>query len=319
MDRNSAIGLTLIAVLLLVYFNYFAPEPPKENPSSITTFEKSDSVSQAIVAARDSVPATQDGPLESLTKGDEKLTKIETADLILSFSNRGGVIKEVELKKFKTYYKKPLLLVASGSNDFKLTATYEGKDLDLYSLFYTIDSKQSQTFSQETKQNEDSTTVTFTTFLAEGKSIKQIYSIPANGYQVNYNIQTSGIGDSFNGDHLTLYWKDNIPAVEKDLAASRTKTTVNYFTTKGDFEDLSESSTDLELEAIASPVKWVGIKQKFFTSAIIARNSFSGGEVSTSANLADTTIVKSALVKLFIPKSDVLANKANFQFFFWPK
>jgi uncharacterized membrane protein YukC len=30
MDRNSAIGLTLIAVLLLVYFNFLAPN--RKNP-----------------------------------------------------------------------------------------------------------------------------------------------------------------------------------------------------------------------------------------------------------------------------------------------
>ena len=39
MDRNSAIGLTLIAVLLLIYFNYFSPTPPPQGTSEIVTTE----------------------------------------------------------------------------------------------------------------------------------------------------------------------------------------------------------------------------------------------------------------------------------------
>jgi len=56
MDRNSAIGLTLIAVLLLLYFNFFAPEPPKETPATITT-ETTDSLMQATPAILDSANA----------------------------------------------------------------------------------------------------------------------------------------------------------------------------------------------------------------------------------------------------------------------
>src|SRR6185295_1977149 len=115
MDRNSAIGLTLIAVLLLVYFNFFAPEPPKETPATITTTENPDSLSRALAQSVDSVKKLPDGPLAALQTGEEKTTKIETADLIITFTNLGGKIKALELKKFKTYYKKPLYLIAEGS------------------------------------------------------------------------------------------------------------------------------------------------------------------------------------------------------------
>lgn len=318
MDRNSAIGLTLIAALLLAYFNFFAPEPPKETPATITTSERPDSLSQASIKSIDSTQVKPQGPLAALQSGEEKSTKIETQDLVITFSNRGGVIREVELKKFKTYYQKPLKLVAPSFNTFKLNAIYEGKDVDLYSLFYTGESRQLNGVHKETKLPADSTIVTYTTALADGKYIKHIYSIPSNGYVIKYSIQSSGLGDSFNGEHLTFLWMDNIPIQEKDIQDSRTKTSVNYFTEKGDFEHLSESSTELESEAIAVGVKWVGIKQKFFTSALIAKHPFSGGEVSTMATASDTSVVKSAQVKLFIPKGDLLANKTNFEFYFGP-
>ena len=318
MDRNSAIGLTLIAVLLLLYFNFFAPEPPKEIPATITTSESKDSVSQSALQVLDTVRKKPEGPLAALLTGEEKTTKIETSDLIITFTNHGGLMKEVELKKFKTYYKKPLYLVSPASNSFQLNTTFEGKDVDLYSLFYSVDTRQTSTFSEKTKQSEDSTLVTFTTSLAEGKWIKQIYSIPSNGYLIKYKIESSGLGESLNGDHLTFLWKDNIPLQEKDIRDSRSKTTVNYYGANGEFDGLSESSNDIETDVLASPIKWVGIKQKFFTSSIIAQNAFTGGEVSTSANPLDTTVVKTAQVKLFIPKSDFTSGKTSFEFFFGP-
>ncbi len=317
MDRNSAIGLTLIAVLLLVYFNFFAPEPPKEVPPTITT-ERTDSTTTTGASKEEALQLRTGTALDSLLTGEEKLTKIETGDLIVTFTNRGGVIKEVELKNFKTYFQKPLLLATASTNSFKLNATYEGKDVDLYSLFYTVESKQSQGINADTKQAVDSTIVTFTTALAGGKSLKQIYTIPANGYQVKYSIQSSGLGESINGDNLTFLWNDQIPVQEKDVNDIRPKTTVNYYTVADGFDGISQGSTDLETDALAGQVKWVAIRQKFFTSAIIARNAFTGGEVTTSANLADSLVVKSAMIKLLIPKADLVSNKAIFEYYFGP-
>ena len=51
MDRNSAIGLTLIAVLLIGYFYWFSPQPQPVTPNVTATrpsvSEKKDSVQAA--------------------------------------------------------------------------------------------------------------------------------------------------------------------------------------------------------------------------------------------------------------------------------
>lgn len=307
MDRNSAIGLTLIAVLLLLYFNYFIPEPKKETPATITTTEQQDSVNLP-EAITDTTKTSQQGPLATLQAGEEKTTRIETSDLIVTFSNLGGVIQEVELKKFKTYYKKPLYLVSKQSNSFRLSASYEGKDTDLYSFFYNV----------ETKETTDSTSVIFTAALGDGKTIRQVYTVPSSGYVVGYKIDTQGLTGSINGDYITFQWNDQIPLQERDINDSRSKTAVNYYDVNGSFDGLSESSTDIESHKFDKAVRWVSIKQKFFTSSIISQNTFSGGEIITSVNTADTSVVKSAQVKLQIPKSDLEGNKAGFRFFFGP-
>jgi len=304
MDRNSAIGLTLIAVLLWVYFTWFAPQPPTQpaDPAGQVT----DSLGQSPIA--ESAPV--DSSAWTAAAGVvEELTIIETADLKLTFTNKGGVPREVELKGYKTYYQKPLLLVSANSNSFRLLATLDGKETDFYNQNYAV----------ETRKEADTTVLSYTAAFGDGRFIRNTYKVPASGYSLKYAITTSGMEGSLNGDHLTYAWTDFIPPQEKDLADSRTKTTVNYYTAAGDFDGLSDTSLDPESESMTEPIKWVGIRQKFFVSAIIANTSFRSGEISTHVNVADTSVVKTANVILRIPKTDLTSSGgASFTYFFGP-
>lgn len=310
MDRNSAIGLTLIAVLLLIYFNFLAPTPAPETaqPAQVTspmTGSNAVTDSMAVNTKVDSVKLIQYGSLSAFATGVEEETNIENKDLNITLSNN-GYIKEVQLKDFKTYLQQPLYLAKDGNNTFSLMANYEGKEIDLYKLYYKV----------ETSKKSDTTLITLTASTGGNSFIKHIYSIPPMGYQLGYEIQVNGI--SLNGKSLSYRWEDKIPLVEKAMADSRSKTTINYYHTSGEFDGLSEASNDLENDALAEPVKWVAIRQKFFISSIIADNSFSAGEVKTFANVNDSSIVKEASIELQIPAEDLASKKASFQYYFGP-
>ncbi len=312
MDRNSAIGLTIIAVLLLLYFNYFSPTPlpPKENPADGATLDASgeDITASPLqnVPAADSIVLRQYGSLSTLVEGDEKEIRAENSDLQIAFSSRGGVPSEILLKKFKTYYQQPLYLVTRERNSFSLMAQYEGREIDLYKLFYAA----------ETRKTGDSTLVIFTARVGENAYLRHRYAIPASGYEIRYRMESSGL-TGLSGDLLTFRWHNEIPLQEKDLTDSRTKTTVTYYNQEGHFDDLSETSTSPEAETFISPMKWVAFKQKFFISAIIADKVFNGGEIKTEVP-ADTGTVKTAQMTLFIPKANGATEGAGFTYFFGP-
>lgn len=308
MDRNSAIGLTLIAVLLLVYFNFLAPTPtpPEAAPAQVTSpVAVEDSLKVATDAQPDSSVFEQYGSLATFLNGNEEVITVENTDLKIKLSNQGH-IDEVELKNFKTYSQTPLYLANKNNNRFSLIANYEGKEVDLYRLYYT----------SATSKKSDTTLITFTAKTSESSLVKHIYSIPPSGYQIGYELQTSGV--TLGGKNLTYRWNDQIPLQEKAIADSRTKTTINYYDVNGDFDNLSQTSNDLESEALVNPIKWVSIRQKFFVSAIIARNAFAGGEVKTFANVNDPVTVKDATVELFIPTEDLATRKASFAYYFGP-
>jgi len=310
MDRNSAIGLTLIAVLLLIYFNFLAPSPIPETtqPAQVTspiTEDSSKINSLPPSTSQDSTMLLQFGTLSSFSTGREEVTTVENKDLQLTISNR-GYLKEIQLKNFKTYSQEPLYLARNGNNTFSLLVNYEGREIDLYKLYYEVSSSK----------KADTTLITLTAKTGENSFIRHIYSIPPSMYNIGYEIQTNGI--SLSGKNLIYRWNDQVALQEKAMADSRAKTTINYYNVSGDFDGLSETSLDTQSDALAQPIKWVAIRQKFFISSIIAKNAFSGGEVKTFANKDDAVIVKDANVELFIPLEDLATKKASFQYYFGP-
>jgi len=308
MDRNSAIGLTLIAVLLLVYFNFLAPQPQKPEttaPAQVTTTQPKDSVAAVVEPKVDSATLTQYGSLASFMNGTESETNIENADLRLKISNKGR-LNEVELKNFKTYWQKPLYLAQKSNNTFSLLSSYQGKEIDLYNLYY----------SARTETKSDTTLITLTASIGPDAFIKHIYSVPPTGFVIGYQVQTKGV--ELTGKELTYKWRDLIPVQEKAIADSRVKTNINYYFANGDFDYISQTSTDLEVESLTSPVKWISIRQKFFVSAIIAEQSFSTAEVKTSANPTDTLVVKDASIQANFPTEYTSADKAKFSYYFGP-
>ena len=118
-------------------------------------------------------------------------------------------------------------------------------------------------------------------------------------------------------DQLTLHWNNFLRPVEKDLADSRNNTTITYNYNKS-VDWLTERSTENEKETFGPGLKWASIKQKFFLRSLISKNGFAGGEIEASLNEADTAVVKTANVKLFIASKDLEEGKANFKYYLGP-
>jgi YidC/Oxa1 family membrane protein insertase len=308
MDRNSAIGLTLIAALLFSYFYFFSPDPqPTQQP--VTTEQQSPTKADSLsVPKNDSLLTASYGSLSTAAQGREAITSVETKDLKVNFSSRGGIIKELELRNYKTYRKQPLKLITPDRTSFDLIANYNGKNIDLYDLFYEVSKEK----------RGDSTYVTFTMRLEDGATLGQRYVIPDVGYEIKYSITQKGFDTQISSENLAFQWSDRIMPLEKDLMDTRYNTTITYFIPGEGFDHLGERS-ESDAETFSKPVKWVSIKQKFFLSSIIAEDeSFANGSISTSAPAGDTSVVELANIKLSIPKTSLADGSADFKFYVGP-
>jgi YidC/Oxa1 family membrane protein insertase len=308
MDRNQATGLVLIFGILFVYFTFFAPEPSKLPGEQKK--EKQKAAAEKVKAKNDtaqiSAALAKLGIADSGISLASKPVFLENEDLKIEFSTLGGKITRVELKKYKTFDKKPLLLLTEGRSVQKAELLLDNQKVNIANLPFATAS-----FSKAAK---DTQTLKMTCTLPGGKSVQQSYTIGPGGYQVKYALQTSGFTLPEKSS-ASYFFGLNANQLEKDLAQNRTTSCINYMEVNKGFGNLSETSLSEEKTDIKEPLQWVALKQKFFNIGLISKTGFASAALRQKTDEADTTSVKMMEAGLEIPVS---ANGFSFDFYFGP-
>ena len=307
MDKNFIIGLVLI-MLMLIGYQTLVPKPVEPTPVA--------QVEKQTVKASEKSSATPDSIQTIAQNGDSSLVAvtpqdltIETVDSKIVFSNKGGVLKEVSLKKYKTYDQKPLYLIAENHNEFDLELPTESGNVKLTSLYFSTENKD------QTLTEKDSAIVTYRVALKNNISVEQTYVVRGTGYVIDYGIKSNGI--NMGDKSLQLNWKNDLLQLENDMAKNREVVTINYYT--DDLNSLSTSSTSNEAALADAPVKWFTLKHKYFLAGLIAKKQpFNKVEMKADVNPNDSIIVKTMDVAAAIPMSAVQKGEANYQFYLGP-
>ncbi|KAA3438508.1 membrane protein insertase YidC [Rufibacter hautae] len=318
MDKNSAIGMGLIAILILVYSIFFMKGPEEQPAQKVTKSTTAAAATPTQAPVNDSLAnaqrAAQLGAFGAVATGQNQTITLENKVLRVSLGSQGGKVEEVELKNYKTWDKKPLVLFDTQSSQQEFSfQTNDGKTIRLSDLFF-----QPSAVSNLTVNEKPAKAITFTAQVAPGQSIEQVYTLQEDAYEVGYQLNFRGMEGLVAQQPINLTWTDKLKRLEKDIKQNRSHSTINYYTADESFDNLSASATETETEKLEEPVKWVANKQNFFTAAIIAQNNFANAEVTVEPNDADTTQVKTLRSKLTIPVADALTGKANFTYFFGP-
>lgn len=296
--------------LLAVYFTWFAPDAPPP------TVEDQTSTSAVVADSTSTASADEVAPLETpdslksaenfLKYGafafsaadatEEELKTIETDELKVTFSNIGGKIKEVSLKNQNDYLGNEFVLIDPDKSGISMVVDHQGKKVNLYELSY----------SSQVNQIGDSTELVYT--LTNGDiSIQQQYIIPAQGFEIGYNLKTEGLNAILNPTDISFQWIHGVNRAENTLENSRYNSNVRYNLTSGDTDELAERSFDFEEETLGSQIKWVSFKQKFFSAAVIANTAFKSGYINQTVDALDTTTVKNMAMNLAIPYGDFIS------------
>ncbi len=331
MDRNQLIGLVLISAMLVGYLYFFGDQPTTEVSSSEVPTEQSEVQSQTDQNTSDKAAKTQNvaqdetdsepdslqivekqgrwGSLYAHTEGKEKHHILENDVFKITISSQGARIEEILLKQHVTYEKKPLILMDSSSHkmDWSLNSV-NGNSLDINDLYY--EGKVSKT--------ENGSKLTLIAESSEG-SISHEFTISPNSYLVDYQIHVDGLTDLIANKNVQFYWEEDLLRYEKVIDQSRNHTAVNYYDTKGDFNQVTnDADAEKVTEKGINDVKWLSMKQKFFNSGLISTLPMQNGEFSSEFDINDSSIVKSQTVSIEIPFQMLSDKEQKFQFFFGP-
>lgn len=320
MDRNQAVGLVLIAGILIIYSLVFRP-PTDETPPVIDTTNVESPVEEEtpLVQAEaqevklDTAAVTaQYGVFASMLTGEAKQVTLETDLVKYTFNTQGGNLASVELKNYKTYTGEPLLLMTENdSQQDWMLQTVKG-NINTSDFYFTV------TGGNKVISGEETAEIKFRSVAADGGSIEYTYAIAGNSYEVGFNAKVNGLQTSILGDDATMKWSKAMSRFENNLEDSRNKTTISYYTTAEDFDELKAVSKDPESEVLGEPIKWASFNQKFFNAGIISENGFKSAALYSAIPVGDTAVVKAGTMELKVAMSDLYSG-TDFTYYLGPK
>lgn len=315
MDKNTFTGLFLIMVIMGASFFFMRPSEAdlkKERiqahadsvkrgqiKSPSITAAKAADTSKAKAAATPKVDsALLKMPFGATTIGTQKFVTLENKDIRVKLSTQGGKVYSVELKDYKTFNHKPLVLFDGDKNRFGLTFTAGNNSINTDKLYFTPTGGDLQV------AEKDSASITMRLNYSPTQYIDYIYSLKGTGYKVGLTVKTTGLEQVIaNTSALNVDWSANMHRQEKDLEQERRYSNVYFMNTNTDVDYLSETKDDSK-EITDKKMQWVSFQAHFFSGVLIAKESFTKSKLSIATNVTDTVDSKQMTANVTIPKSN---------------
>lgn len=323
MDRNTITGLVVIALILIGYSYFMSPSKEELKAmhvrDSIARVEAQRAAAlekerQADFAAQQQSPETQQA-IEAIFKQDSLVVEqytLENNKIKLHINTQGGCIDYVDLKGYRTHDSLPLILWKDHKSSMGLNFYARNKQINTADLIFVPNTNQKELNAEGTKQ-----VLAMRAYVDENKYLEFEYKLAPDSYTVDFNINTYNLNDviASNTNFLTLYWGVDMPQLEKSRDFESRYTGVYYNFSNNDVEHLS--LTGDEKVDLPTSVKWVAYKQQFFSSILIANESFPNVLVSTTNNTTPG-FLKTADAEISLPYSGKAIEKYDMRFFFGP-
>lgn len=310
-DVKSIIGFALIFVLLMWFMNNNKPSQEELAKRKAQQEQQANKTAANTQNNTSTVQPTDLGNFAystTLPSAKNEVTILENKDLKLTISNRGGQLKEVLLKEFKTYDSLPVYLVKDWNATFSLNfTTAQNKKLNTKDLY----------FEPTLSENNGSQVLSMKLKTSENTYLEYVYTLPKEGYMLDLVVRSQGLAGAVNtSEPMNINWKLQARRMEKSVTYENryTQAAIQY---EGDrINRMSQAGNDEQKE---EKVSWVAYKQHLFTSVLISDNPFEKGNF-ISHNIAmnegkEVKYTKNFLTSLPIKaKSGELSESLHFYF-----
>ncbi len=303
-DRNTVIGFIVLALLFGGYFWWTSKEQTAARKQLAIEQAKKDSIS-AVQAKQNSVATQQDslhtdtlnkikesGQFQKAVFGPEKFLTVNNGVMSITFTSKGGQPKEVELTKFNGLDSTPVKLAGTDYDkiDYSINTSNGATNISTLNFTDTL-----------IKNPDGSQTVIGSLSSDSNQTIKHIFTIRPNDYMIDFTVQIEGANKLLE-DGLNLIWRYKAIQQESDLSFEKQNTQVGYIM-DGDFDYHTigrRSSKEFD-----KPVKWIGIRQRFFNTFLVIKNNLSTGRMEwiIPADTAKTVVQSTAYLKVQVPKA----------------
>ncbi len=254
------------------------------------------------------------GPFADASKGEAKTFVIENKLQKITLSTKGGQVISVELKEYKTWDKKPLILFTDSTNSLSYQfAIDDDRVIDTKDFYF-------EPLSEDFVVSGDSTkTFVMRLNAGDGKYFEQKYTLSGNSYMLNYDVTLVGMNKviPLNNTFIGITWKNSQPKLEHSLELERRYSALYYRFNNSDVDHLDEGKEDVEY-VFDSPLEWISFKQQFFNSTLLSQGQFSRGKLKSHYHKDDLGYVKQYEANFTIPYKSADSTNYAFQYYYGP-
>lgn len=357
MDKKSIIGIVLIFAILVVFSIINQPskeevEATKHRRDSLALVEKQKELllqqqieQQAAIenAAIESDSVVSENRLHKNTEqfgifgaaaeGTEEFYTLENNLMKITFSNKGGRVYSVELKNYQTNDSLPLMLFDGPKTRFGLNFFAQNRSIQTNDLYFSpvVNRKETIVTGPEVKKGSEGRTkfnkenpggketVSFRLEVAPGSFIEYDYTLEYNSFLVDFDVQMQGMNQyiAANQSYLNFNMSYDIPRQErKSKFGEDTYTNITYKYFEDEVDNLAKNKSDEE--NLTTKIKWIGFKQLFFNSTIIADDAFANAQIRQDKTEDDPEYLANFAADISLPYDGKPNEIIGMQFYYGP-
>lgn len=330
MDKNTLIGFLLIIAIMVGFSYWNRPseeelEKQRQVQDSLRMVQAQEEALREIEMAeaekqiekkdsiQNSITEQTFGAFAKFTKGEDKIYMLENELLKVCVAAKGGAVSSVEVKNYTTTDGRPLILFDSNDAQQNMTlVTSNNRVIDTKELYFSA-----------TMPN-DSTLIM--SLPMEQGAFKYIYTIHKDSYIVDYKIKADGMSEylSQRENGLDMEFDMFLRQQERGRKFENRYAGLYYKFQDDDVENLETEKDDSK--QITNRVKWIGYKDQFFSTVLIAKGDVNFTSVDLESALMPEVRdlsrpynylkhYKSRMVVSFDPTGE---NTTTLQYFFGP-
>lgn len=338
-NKENLIGWALIVVLFVGFFFYQTkvtsedqakkkqqakeqadsakankPVIKPETATVIDTAGNTIAATENAVATDSAKQSQQFGAFATGAAGTEQTFVIENDLQKITLSSKGGTIKSVELKNYKTWDKKPLVLFTDKTNHLSYQFTIDNdRVIDTKNFFFEPVGESFTVTGDATK------TFAFRLSAGDGKYFEQKYTLKGNSYMLNYDVNLVGLNNVIpsNNTFIGVNWQNSLSSLEHNIELERRYSALYYRFKSSDVSHLSEDKESDEY-VFDSPVEWISFKQQFFNTTLLSKNEFNRGKLKSNYIKDATSYVKRYDATFTLPYKNEATVSYPMQLYFGP-
>ena len=347
MDKKSIIGIAVVA-LLFFGFAYFNTQEQKKYQEEMAAWQAyQDSVALAtrpVVPVADSVALTAGGVdpvqaaeaarerrvaalgeyLAAARDAEEREFVVENDVMAVTFSTRGGQIRDVLLKDYTKYAPRgerniPVSLMDPATARFDLSFYVKNglNNVKVNTMEYVFTPSAVETTADGARA------VRMRLPISETAALEYEYLIydtkaPARDYLVDFDVRLVNMAaEMANQTSIGIDWSNTSYQNERGFKNENMYTTVAYrFPGESSIEELSMSDEERSKE-ITTSVNWVAFKQHYFSSVFIAPQNLSYADVGFTTAQPGSGYIKDFSARMTVPYT-AQTTGYDFAFYFGP-